>query len=56
MRVCDVCKKPITNFNKRVEIKVGLISYNYEVCRKCAMKTVRCIKYMKLMNEKRGVN
>lgn len=53
MRVCDICKEQLRSTN-RVTIEGGFVSYGYEVCRKCAKKITRCIKYMELFNEKRG--
>lgn len=55
MRVCDVCGKKIDFNDDKVFIYKGIQTFNYEICGKCAKKIIRCIKYMKMMNQKGGV-
>ena len=50
MRVCDICRKELEG-SSDIDIRRGCLVDRYEVCEKCAKKIVRCIKYMRLMND-----
>lgn len=54
MRVCDICKTPISF---PVEVKINReISSRYEVCGKCAKKIKRFIRIETAIQKRRGNN